>query len=286
VTTPDGGAALEAHRLMQEALDRLGAGDVVRAKRAAKRAFLLLGDVVAASKQPVPLLRSDEVDWSRWDGLLGVIDDESLAPLIGCSVWAVGRRRCKRGIRHSRWVEWTPSALALLGRVSDTDAAAVLGCTHSSVRQKRLSLGIPLYRAEPPEWRGLVGKVPDAELAREYGVSVHTVRDRRRAAGKKPCPGTGSGLEWIDEDDAILGTMPDSRVAKLVGCSASSVGNRRRELGIPAFSKYDWAPHEHLLGKISDEEMARLVGCTVRGAENRRRKRARGIPMPGRWPKS
>ncbi|HXA45134.1 MAG TPA: hypothetical protein VNZ25_06485, partial [Candidatus Angelobacter sp.] len=71
--------------------------------------------------------------------------------------------------------EWTVSEMQLLGKVLDEEAGRLLRRSISSVKTKRQKLRIPSLRPWLRPWTKkellLVGKLPDAEVARRTGHS-------------------------------------------------------------------------------------------------------------------
>jgi hypothetical protein len=95
----------------------------------------------------------------------------------------------------------------------------------------------------------LLGEVPDADVAREAGVSVRTVASYRarheipgysgprrtsRAQRRRPSK--------IDAFAHLLGKVPDRVVAEEAGVSVNAVRNYRAKRGIPAASRDAAAP--------------------------------------------
>lgn len=87
----------------------------------------------------------------------------------------------------------------------------------------------------------LLGDVPDAEVAREAGVSVRTIasfRSRHDIPGytgpRRTSGARGPRQSKIDPFSDLLGKVPDRVVAERAGVSLNAVRNYRVKRGIPA----------------------------------------------------
>jgi Bacterial regulatory proteins, luxR family len=111
---------------------------------------------------------------------------------LGISASVVTAKRNSLGVGPSRGVErtrkpWSKTELAMLGKKPDTWVAQKTGRGRRHVRAKRESLGIPPFQTQNwVEWNKATvakiksGKLTNAELARELGVSEGTVALHRR----------------------------------------------------------------------------------------------------------
>ena len=127
--------------------------------------------------------------------LLGKRSDAQVARIGGLSVAATRNERLRRRIPASGAREvfrWTKAALRLLGTASDAEVAKAIGLSVSTVSIKRRSLGIRSSEEVRPspyhyQWtessERLLGQISDAALARRLGISIPTVRVRRKALG-------------------------------------------------------------------------------------------------------
>jgi hypothetical protein len=123
---------------------------------------------------------------------LGVVSDHVLSRELGISASVVTAKRNSLGVGPSRGVErtrkpWSKTELAMLGKKPDTWVAQKTGRGRRHVRAKRESLGIPPFQTQNwVEWNKATvakiksGKLTNAELARELGVSEGTVALHRR----------------------------------------------------------------------------------------------------------
>lgn len=92
-----------------------------------------------------------------------------------------------------------------------------------------------------PDWpsrlEALLGKVPDAEIAQELGVSPRSVAARRRKMGiKSELAHTHTpAVKWKKRWDKLLGTMRDTELAEKLEVSRHQIRVRRLELRIPPY---------------------------------------------------
>ena len=112
----------------------------------------------------------------------------------------------------------------------------------------------------------LLGQVPDAEIARRYGVSTQLINSIRNKLGV-----TASTPKFVPTPEflAALGTRSDYEISEDFGVSANTVANYRNRNNIPPWSP--WMGYEkklkhylHLIGKISDPKLAKMAGVTTR----------------------
>ncbi len=78
---------------------------------------------------------------------------------------------------------------------------------------------------KPAELR-LLGKLPDAEVARRTGRTVEAVRSKR-AKLKLPNPESPA---WTPDELALFGKLPNAEIARRTGRSLSSVASKRWKL--------------------------------------------------------
>jgi hypothetical protein len=83
-------------------------------------------------------------------------------------------------------------------------------------------------------WEGelaLLGKLPDAEVARQTGRTRDAVRQKRQEL-RLPNP-DGGRPGWTEEELSLLGTLPDAEVARRTARTEGAVTHQRNQLGIP-----------------------------------------------------
>jgi hypothetical protein len=180
----------------------------------------------------------------RWteaeERLLGTLPDARLAQKLKRSVETVRTRRAHKGIpvfnpkRH--W--WTPEDDKLLGLRPDAQVALLLGISAATVKHRRNQLRISMpaqpRKATPRRpWRAeeiaMLGKIPDAQLARRLERPLTSVKTKRLRLGI-----ASSGYRWTPEQAVLLGKFPDKTLARRLGCTVKAVQAQREQLGIPA----------------------------------------------------
>ena len=228
------------------------------------------------------------IDWLN-ETRLGEIPDEELAALLGVPVRAVANARCVLGIpkhndqRHQNPGRPTKAAIRHMGRrgkrpnpdwQSDPEIGKVIdriiaerhGISQNAVCKYRRDNGIPRCVVPLDERTStfaqiirdpILGKAPDAEIARKYGVCRETVRLARqwlklpRFKSERP-----EHRPWHDDPD--IGRLPDRAVAERHGLSTSSIGSYRHRMGIPA------APSQPRLSPIwTDPDLGRVVDQVI-----------------------
>jgi hypothetical protein len=132
----------------------------------------------------------------------------------------------------------------------------------------------------PAELADLLGKVPDAELARIAGVCVKTVATERLRRRIAAFASHRRRYEWTPESIALLGSAIDAEVAAALGISHSAVAYKRLLLGIAPFCPltheripaFSWtAERLALLGKMSDQQVATELGTSANSVCRKRR---------------
>ena len=126
---------------------------------------------------------------------LGKDSDAVIAEKLGVSSSVVFAKRESLGIPASRPTAnprrpWTAHELSLLGKNPDTVVSEETKRGRRHVRAKRESLGIPPFQQQKSiHWSKAIirrmGKVTNAELAKELGVSQGTVALHRRRLTRK-----------------------------------------------------------------------------------------------------
>ncbi len=93
--------------------------------------------------KPIPTPSYHRINWQDYEHLLGKIHDTELAEMIGCSPFAIWRRRGKYNIPAKKWtaIDWQKYD-HLLGAMTDSMLANKIGCTHAMVTIRRNKLGI------------------------------------------------------------------------------------------------------------------------------------------------
>ncbi len=131
-----------------------------------------------------------------------------------------------------------------------------------------------------------LGSIPDAHLAKEYGVGARTVTRARNQRGI-PSNKTSVHLTMVKLIHEMIrdGELMDTEIARQLQIPHSVVTRQRRQMGVTAVDRraIQCPDKIKMLGTASDAELARLWGLTrenVRQARNRQ-----GIPafIPEGW---
>lgn len=107
---------------------------------------------------------------------------------------------------------------------------------HEKYKEKK-----PHIRLSPElreKMQSMVGKIPDSQIAVEFGISRYTVQAERYKLGIKKNnikPGEWKA-EYDEEFIAALGTDSDVEIAKRFGYAQSSVARIRSKFGIPPYN--------------------------------------------------
>lgn len=223
---------------------------------------------------------------------LGKLSDAEIARRAGMVVATVRRIRTELGIpgRKERTQSLRKKAEALMPQCTDAEIATNLQISPSRVFSWRTECRIKYQgqkeAAAPPQqithfeakYPGLhadLGRTPDAELGRRYGISRERVRQFRSMLGiaqASSAPPLRSQLP--DSVKSQLGSRPDKQLAREIGVDAHHIRRLRCELGIPAHSPYAGVQDQlaHLFGKVSDIQIAREYGVPAQTVRSWRQK--------------
>jgi hypothetical protein len=80
----------------------------------------------------------------------------------------------------------------------------------------------------------LLGRLPDAELARILGITEQVVLEAREARGIQPFK-RETAIRWKESQLDLLGTISDAKLARKFRISRGIVRKFRKALGISAF---------------------------------------------------
>ena len=108
---------------------------------------------------------------------------------------------------------------------------------------KRKRLGIPPAGQSNSEKKyrftkrqlALLGKLPDAEVARRMNVSLDAVIWRRRSMGIDNVKLSRRKRQWGKQELRQIGRMPDATLARQLGVTRRLVALKRAELGLPNY---------------------------------------------------
>jgi hypothetical protein len=149
-----------------------------------------------------------------------------------------------------------------------------------------------------------LGMVPDAEIARRFGVAEPTVASARKVRMIEPAnQNILARHRDVDWGSQPLGEVTDAEIARAIGCSKSTVNRERRIRGIPALHKnkasrvpdVDWGNVPEL-GNAPDGVVAEMYGVSTVSVCNHRTLRGiapfttplgvdwDNVPELGAWP--
>jgi DNA-binding CsgD family transcriptional regulator len=186
---------------------------------------------------------------ARLVALLGRLPDVVVALRARVAAPTVAAERQRRGIKafvpRGPLVDWTPEMDALVGTATDAAVAAALGIgSGGSVAHRRHVLGIPAVgpggpRPRPMRWSrralAMLGKAPDAEVAKRLGLTQSIVWKKRTELAIRAHRSHPPRARWPREAVRLLGRRPDREVARKLGVSVQAVLRKRRALGIPGY---------------------------------------------------
>lgn len=181
--------------------------------------------------------------------LLRKITDTSIARKLGISSMTVLRMREKLSIptpkismvSSDRSVEfsWTDESLAMLGKEPDTTVGTRLGLNRRAVWEKSASLSISpcpkhfgSYAMLSDDIIQKLGKIPDSELARTYGIPDYMLYQARK---DRSIPAYVRKSLLTDELKSELGTASDYTLAAKYNVSPTRVRTYRNALNISSF---------------------------------------------------
>src|SRR5205823_3544140 len=128
--------------------------------------------------------------------------------------------------------QWSEADKELLRRFNSYEVVSKLGCSLKAVYRARREFGIraPRHTIWTPGMDGLLGTMPDKELAARLNRSVTAIKVRRaRLAMPMPNPKYRPGTP---EEEALLGTAKDAVIAARLGRRVATTAARRHKLGI------------------------------------------------------
>jgi len=137
-------------------------------------------------------------------------------------------------------------------------------------RRKTRARVLRAYRHWQPWELELLGKLPDAEVARQTERKLQAVTEKRRAIGLAYT--LTDAKRWTDEELALLGTAKDSIIAKL-DRTVESIKTQRRKKGVPNYRQiHFWTKAEDkVVMSYPYKEAARRLNRTMMEIETRRR---------------
>lgn len=123
----------------------------------------------------------------------------------------------------------------------------------------------------------LLGKVPDAEVAKRTGrtrSAIQVKREKLRILYMRM-------RDWPENELRLLGKHSDREVARMTQRTLTAVQSKRQDLRLPSATcvQRDWTKQEDaLLGRYSDREVARRLQRSYSSVQHRRQRL--GLPKP------
>jgi hypothetical protein len=178
---------------------------------------------------PVP-----RYDWTDIDPLLGREADHVIAARFGMHDDTVRLRRLKLKIPPCHPEHRTLRRNRALRRVLERPTAEISEISSSAVVELRGELGVPSpprrSRWTPSALRRL-GRDEDEAIARDLGLSVHTVRLKRCSLGMVK----RVARPWTEEDRALLAAITDdAEAARRLGRTPKAIHHQRARSQNPA----------------------------------------------------
>ena len=169
----------------------------------------------------------------------------------------------------------------LRSELTNVEIGKQLGISPEATRLWRIAAKQVRHPEPPPESElALLGKKPDRQLAKQWGIHPQTVANWRKKRGIPAYTGDRQGKTIPKEDLHLLGQFPDSVLAQTWGISISTVKKYRDRHQIRA--KYTRIPKDelHLLGTMPDGVLAQRWGVSRVAVFYQRKKF--NIPVFGR----
>ena len=227
-------------------------------------------------------MNKKKLNWKIIDPLLGKISDLKIAAMYNVSISPIYRRRTALGIpayAMGQEMDWGPIDALLTAGASIKDVCAEFNIASPRLNKRCKKLGIIRKKPEPP-WKDidpLLGKEPDADIAREFNLTPLAVFRRRRELGI-PSLIIVKEVDW-SEIDPYLGTCTDRELAEEAGILTGRVANRRRSFDIPPFivrayrkEEIYWKAIEPYLGTMTDRQIADKFHISAASVGKKRRK--------------
>ena len=187
--------------------------------------------------------------------------------------------------------------IKLLGTTVDRAMAETFGVTNSFVFACRRDAGIARFKkVKPPKKEKKpflpdalierLGTIPDAHLAKEFGVGSTTVT---RARNERGIPNNKSGVDLgvlnIIRELIKQREMTDIHIARAFGVSGYIVKRERDKLGLPMCDKSTANIPEiiPMLGTMTDADLGRKFGFSRGAIAHLRNKKGIPIFCPAGW---
>lgn len=171
---------------------------------------------------PVP-----RYDWTDIDRLLGREADAAIAARFGMHEDTVRRRRLKLKISPCRPERRKIRRNRVLRRLLERPTAEITAVSSSAAVELRQELGVsppPRRSRWTPSALRRLGKDDDEAIARDLGLSVHTVRQKRCSLGIRK----RVARPWTEEERALLATInDDEEAARRLGRTVRAIQHLR-----------------------------------------------------------
>lgn len=134
----------------------------------------------------------------------------------------------------------------------------------------------------PQRLAALLGRIPDAAVAKRAGLNRKTVQEERRRRRIPPSVEKAPPVDWTSQKVRLLGKLTDVELARQWGIHPHTVMSKRRSLGIPPSDpsrsrEFDWTDRSlRLIGKLPDSKVAQQLG--ISRSTVRLKRREMGIP--------
>jgi len=160
-----------------------------------------------------------------------------------------------------------------LKRLTDVAFVQRYGLSTWMTREKRRALGIvrnPNALRLSPGRKNLLGRFPDTELGKRWGVSRDAVRIQREKYGIPACK--SREVQWTKRMIEALGSVSDLELAKRLHICSRTIADKRKALRIPAHPKVtQWVPKMlKRLGQEPDKNLARELRISLSTVRDKR----------------
>lgn len=166
-------------------------------------------------------------DWTDVDPLLGREADAAIAARFGMHEETVRRRRLKLKIPPSRPEHRKIRRNRALRRLLDRPTAEITEVSSSAAVVLRQELGVsppPRRSRWTPSALRRLGRDDDEDIARDLGLSMHTVRQKRCSLGRRK----RVTRAWTEEERALLAAITDDEeAARRLGRTVRAIRHHR-----------------------------------------------------------
>jgi hypothetical protein len=180
----------------------------------------------------------ERIEWTKeMITLLGTISDREFVLRFPMGLDTVHQKRKELGVAphtEPRQMVRRTSTIRRLLRFSNPEVMQRTGLSKTMIVKLRHEFSIPAPSTRRARWTPAIvarlGKVSDAEVARQAGVTSGAARQMRRSLGIRAYQPKD---QWTHDEIALLGTRPDREIAGRLHRSLEAVKLKRAKLGIP-----------------------------------------------------